>query len=231
MARTRNAAIKQLLTRLGARAGARAVYSLNGAFNYLHVGWWLAAHGFDTRNRVASRWEIFDRIARDVGGRRTLYLEFGVFEGATLRYWASLLRNPEATLHGFDSFVGLRHDWSLEGHEKETFSTGGRIPTFDDHRIEIFDGWFEETLPAYEWPEHDSLVVMLDADFYSSTALALRYVRDRLVPGSYLYFDELHHRCDELRAFAEFVEDNPQIRLELFCATHELSEVAFRRVA
>jgi len=231
MARTRWLPIKRLLTRLGSHAGERSVYLLNGAFNYFHIGWWLAANGFDTRTRVGSRYEIFDRIAVDVGGRRTLYLEFGVFEGASLDYWAKLLRDPDARLHGFDSFVGLPYDWGLEGHEKGTFSTNRRIPTFDDERIEIFDGWFEETLPAYEWPEHDALVVMLDADLYSSTSTALRHVRDKLVPGSYLYFDELHHRSDELRAFAEFLEDNPEMTFELVCATHELSEVAFRRVA
>jgi macrocin-O-methyltransferase TylF-like protien len=126
--------------------------------------------------------------------------------------------------------VGLPHDWSLEGHERGYFSTGGAPPAIDDERVAFFVGWFEDTLPAYEWPEHDALVVMLDADLYSSTATVLELVKDRLAPGSYLYFDQLHHRCDELRAFAELVDEN-DLKFELVGATRELSNVAFRRVA
>jgi hypothetical protein len=221
---------KILLSRLGARCGERTVYNLNGAFNYLHVGWWLRAHGFDTSLRLPTRWAIFDRIAADVGERRTLYLEFGVHQGVSLSYWCKLLRHPEARLHGFDSFLGLPHDWSLEGHPRGDFSTGGVPPEIDDARVEFFVGWFDETLPAYEWPESDALVVMLDADLYSSTAAVLAFVRDRLVPGSYLYFDQLHHRCDELRAFAEFLDEN-ELTFELVGACPDLSSVAFRRVA
>jgi len=32
---------KVLLARLGSVSSLRLVYNLNGAFNYLHVGWWL----------------------------------------------------------------------------------------------------------------------------------------------------------------------------------------------
>lgn len=221
--------VKALLTRLGAFCSARTVYNLNGVFNYLHVGWWLRAHGFESRVRHATREEVFRDIAASISKRRVLYLEFGVREGASLRTWCGLLENPRSELHGFDSFMGLPHDWTLEGHARGDFSSGGRPPDVDDPRVRFVVGWFDETLPHYDWPDHESLVVMLDADLYSSTSVVLQHVKDKLVPGSYLYFDQFHHRCDELRAFAEFIDENPEFEFDLVAASLDLSNVAFRR--
>ena len=124
----------------------------------------------------------------------------------------------------------MPHDWSLEGHARGDFSTGGEPPQIEDPRVRFVVGWFDETLPTFEWPEHDILVVMLDADLYTSTTLVLEQVKERLRPGSHLYFDQLHHRCDELRAFAEFVDENPEFRFALVAASRDLSNAAFRRV-
>lgn len=225
----KRAPAKIALARLGSICNERLVYNLNGVFNYLHVGWWLQAHGFRARERVRSREDLFALIAADVSERRVLYLEFGVAKGASMRQWSKLLRNPASTLHGFDSFLGLPHEWTLEGHERGYFSTEGQVPEIDDPRVRFFVGWFEETLPQYEWPEHEVLVVVLDADLYSSTSTALHYVKDALRPGSYLYFDQFHHRCDELRAFAEFMEENAFL-FELAASSRDLSNVAFRLV-
>jgi Macrocin-O-methyltransferase (TylF) len=221
---------KILLTRLGALCPEAVIYNLNGVFNYLHVGWWLRVHGFRHISRVRSREAVFRRIAADVRDREVLYLEFGVAGGASIKLWSQLLRNPRSRLHGFDSFLGLPHDWRLEGHPRGYFSRGGRPPEVDDPRVRFFVGWFDETLPSYEWPEYDVLVVMLDADLYTSTALVLENVKHRLVPGSYLYFDQLHHRCDELRAFTELLDETP-LRFELVAASRDMSNVAFKRIA
>jgi Macrocin-O-methyltransferase (TylF) len=223
-------AAKVALSRLGRRCGDQTVYLLNGAFNYLHVGWWLRAHGFEPAVTVPTRVDVFDHIAAEIGARRVLYLEFGVREGKSMRIWSRLLSHPEAKLHGFDSFEGLPHDWTLEGHGRGDFSTGGAPPRIDDDRVRFFVGWFDETLPTYEWPEHDVLFAMMDADLYTSTVTALEHVKDHLRPGSYLYFDQLHHRCDELRAFAEFVDENPDLVFALRAITRDYSSAAFVRV-
>jgi hypothetical protein len=219
---------KIFLARLGARCNARVVYELNGVFNYLHVGWWLPAHGFSNGVRVKSRDELFDLVAADIGERPVLYLEFGVHQGDSMRLWARLLRNPDSRLHGFDSFLGLPHNWSLEGHPRGYFSTDGAVPEIQDPRVQFFPGWFDDTLPVYEWSEYDALVVMLDADLYTSTATVLRWVAARLKPGSYLYFDQFHHRADELRAFAEFHEEH-ELNFRLVGTTKDLTCVLFQR--
>jgi Macrocin-O-methyltransferase (TylF) len=221
--------LKVALTRLGARCTPSLVYSLNGLFNYLHVGWWLRAHGYDPAVRVNSRYELFDLLGVELDGKAVLYLEFGVHTGASMRYWSRLLKNPRSRLHGFDSFVGLPHDWTLEGHGRGYFSTGGAVPTIEDPRVSFFPGWFEDTLPRYVWPEHEVLVAMLDADLYSSTATALSFVSDRLQPGSYVYFDQFHHRGDELRAFAELLDEH-DMRFRLVAASKELTNVLFERL-
>jgi hypothetical protein len=226
----RKAPAKILLTRLGSICGEELMYELNGVFNYLHVGWWLEARGFRPLVSVRSREELFRHIAADVGERQVLYLEFGVASGASIRQWSELLRNPGSRLHGFDSFLGLPHDWTLEGHERGDFSTGGRTPEIDDRRVRFFVGWFEETLPHYRWPDYEVLVVLMDADLYGSTATALRHVKDRLRPGSYLCFDQFHHRGDELRAFSEFLEENAFV-YEIAAASRDRSRVAFKVVA
>jgi Macrocin-O-methyltransferase (TylF) len=221
---------KTLLTRLGALCSPRVVYELNGVFNYLHVGWWLRAHGFRPQVRLRTREDLFARLAAAIADRDVLYLEFGVREGASLRQWSRLLQNPRSALIGFDSFRGLPHDWTLEGHARGDFSTSGEAPKIDDPRVRFVVGWFDETLPDFDWPEHDVLVVMLDADLYTSTSVVLQHVKARLGPGSYLYFDQFHHRCDELRAFAELIDENPELRFELWAASRDLSNVAFKRL-
>jgi hypothetical protein len=220
-------AVKTALTRLGERCSARTIHRLNSVVNYLEVGRWMRAHDFATGPRVDTRDEIFELIARDVADERVLYLEFGVYEGASMRVWSRLLRNERSHLHGFDSFEGLPEGWSLEegrGH----FTTGGEPPAIDDPRIRFFKGWFDDTLPAYEPPPHERLVVNVDADLYASAALVLSTVETLLVPGSYLYFDELNDRVHELRAFDEFLA-RTRMRFRTVAASPELSHVAFRR--
>jgi hypothetical protein len=186
------------------------------------------AHGFDAGERVMTRLDLFSLAAAELHERRVLYLEFGVYEGESMRTWSRLLRNPAASLHGFDSFTGLRESWN-EFTPAGTFSTGGRVPSFDDPRIKLFAGFFDETLPRYTPPTADQLFVNVDCDLYSSAATVLRWVEPLLAPGSYLYFDEFSDRNHELRAFSEFL-DRTGMRFTLVGATRTLAQVLFQRV-
>ena len=99
----------------------------------------------------------------------------------------------------------------------------------EDSRVRFFKGWFNETLPGYQMPHHDRLVLDTDADLYSSTIYVLRPLESFIVPGTYIYFDEFSDRENELRAFAEFVLDT-EMRFELLGANRGNSKVVFRRV-
>src|SRR5262245_57682986 len=98
---------KYLLTKLGARCSPALIDRLDSALNHLESGRWMRARGFDTSVRVLGRTELFDLLATRIAEQRVLYLEFGVYRGESIRYWASHLKNPRSHLHGFDTFMGL----------------------------------------------------------------------------------------------------------------------------
>jgi hypothetical protein len=171
---------------------------------------------------------LFDLVSREIGDKKVLYLEFGVWKGETTLYWSKLLSNPESKLHGFDSFEGLPEDWNQK-YPKGSFSTSGAIPVIDDSRVQFFKGWFDESLPAYKIPEHEVLVLNLDADLYSSTIFVLNHLSPWIVPGTYLYFDEFADTQNELKAFDEFSSNNKQ-KFVLRGATRSLCNVLFQCV-
>jgi hypothetical protein len=220
--------VKTLLARAGSTLSEKAVHNLNAAINYAETGRWLASNGFRPRIRVKQDRELFDLIIKEVAEREVLYLEFGVFEGESIRYWASRLKHSKASLHGFDSFEGLPETWNMvmrKGH----FSTSGRIPKIADRRVKFFKGWFDQTLPGYVAPPHQELVINMDADLYSSTIYVLTTLRQLVVSGTYIYFDEFADRANELRAFAEFV-DTTGMKFEMLGANSKFSRVVFRRI-
>jgi Macrocin-O-methyltransferase (TylF) len=220
--------VKAMLTRVGPALSEKAIHNLNAALNYAETGRWLASRGFRPRARVKRDRELFDLIIREVADSEVLYLEFGVFEGESMRYWASRLKHPNANLHGFDSFEGLPETWNVD-MRKGHFSTNGAIPQISDPRVKFFKGWFDQTLPGYVAPPHQKLVVDMDADLYSSTAYVLGRLRDLIVPGTYIYFDEFADRFNELRAFAEFV-DSTGMKFEMLGGNSKFSRVVFQRV-
>jgi hypothetical protein len=220
---------KYLLTRVGARIPRSTIYNLNASLNYLEVGRWMRAKGHDTTRRFGTREQLFDVVGTEVGDREVLYLEFGVFEGAATRYWSKLLRNPKSILHGFDSFDGLPESW-LPQRDKGHFSLGGVIPQIDDSRVQFFKGWFEQTLPKYQCPPHEVLVLNLDADLYSSTIYVLTALKDVIVPGTFIYFDEFNHQFHELRAFDEFIRETG-MKFSLLGSSYTMQHVLFKRVS
>lgn len=135
----------ELLTRLSARCSPRLIFNLQKRVNYLETSRWLRDGGFRIPRRARTKDEVFAAVTRQVANKQVLYLEFGVYEGDTMRYWCEHLRNPNSRLHGFDSFEGLPETWTLD-RPKGCFSTLGKVPLLDDPRVEFFKGWFEDAL-------------------------------------------------------------------------------------
>lgn len=126
-------------------------------------------------------------------------LEFGVGSGETLKMIAERL--PAI---GFDSFQGLPETWR-PGFPKGMFAVK-KVPEVPG--TTVVQGWFEDTVPGYDWPDHVSLV-HIDCDLYSSTATVLTELANYLKPGVVMVFDEFfgYIGCEdhEQRAWAEFV--------------------------
>jgi hypothetical protein len=220
--------MKQWLIGAGRRCSPLLLAKMNSGLNYLEAGRWFASHGFSTSGDARDRSELFDRAADDISELRVAYLEFGVWRGDSIREWSRLLRHPQSTLHGFDSFEGLPEDWNLLT-ERGKFSTQGIIPQVDDPRVGFSKGWFEDTLENYVVPDHDVLFLMLDADVYSSTKTVLDRFKGAMVPGTYVYFDEFNDRNHELRAFDELVRETG-MQFRLVGADRTLLHVLFQRV-
>jgi hypothetical protein len=225
--RKRLARIKSLLMRIGGIAPARAITCLALSIKYLDLGRWMRQKGYKLSHRFAEREQLFDHVAKAVADRAVLYLEFGVYEGTATRYWSRALLNPNSNLHGFDSFEGLPEDWNSECI-RGYFSAGGRAPQIDDNRVKFFKGWFEETLPNYKYPEREVLVVNMDADLYSSTIFVLRELKDQIIPGTYIFFDEFNTMEHEFRAFDEFINETG-MRFSLVGFADSMQHVVFRR--
>jgi len=219
--------VKYLLTRVGAMLSDRTIYSLHASINYLEVGRWMRAKGYDVSKRFPSRAALFDFMGQQVADRDVLYMEFGVFKGEATKHWSKLLKNPKSHIHGFDSFEGLPEDY-LPHVQKGHFSTEGAIPQIDDPRVKFHKGWFSDTLPGYKIPPHEVFVLNLDADLYTSTIFVLNTLKDIIVPGTYIYFDELNHREHEMKAFDEFVRDTG-MKFSLVGVTRGMQHVAFKR--
>lgn len=172
-------------------------------FNYNDLGRWAKDTLGELPPHVPSRFDLFDIAIGRITGKAPLYLEFGVYEGGTLRWWTEKLTAPDAHFIGFDSFEGLPEQWNAY-NPPGTFAVA-EIPHFDDPRVSLQAGWFDDTLPGLELPEYDQLIVNIDSDLYSSANFVLRELEERLVPGTLIYFDELGDRDHELRALKEFM--------------------------
>ncbi|GAA4024424.1 hypothetical protein GCM10022280_26610 [Sphingomonas swuensis] len=105
-----------------------------------------------------------------------LLLEFGSWQGESMRYLAGLNRHSDSCFLGFDSFEGLPEDW--RGMAAERFDQGGALPVVDDPRVRFVRGWFRDSVPPLldeleELARGKHLVVHYDADLYSSTIFLL----------------------------------------------------------
>ena len=223
--------LKHALTLTGSRLSDHKLHQLQMVLNYMRLGAWWSQYGFDFRHRVRDRDAVFSAVASQVGTDKVLYLEFGVFQGASMRFWSSELKHPETRLHGFDSFEGLPEDFDVNGpHPKGRFNVQGRVPEIDDSRVSFYRGWFDQVLPTYSPPPHDVLIINMDADLYSSTIYVLRHLCSHIKPGTYIYFDDLSRPEHEPRAFGEFMKESG-IKFRLICADQSLNNAFFQCIA
>ncbi len=137
-----------------------------------------------------------------------LVCEFGVAGGKTLRHIAGLWGGP---VHGFDSFEGLPEDWTGTAEQAGRFDLKGKLPKLAPNAT-LHVGWFEKSLPPFMAAHAGPAALLhLDADLYSSTKTVLQAMRDRIVPGTVIVFDEYYNypnwREHEFKAFQEFVAE------------------------
>lgn len=128
-------------------------------------------------------------------------LEFGVGSGQSTRLIATHM-----PVIGFDSWLGLPEDWR-PGFPKGMFAA---MPPTDIPNADFIDGWYEDTLPEFDFTTVEIGLVHIDCDLYSSTKTAIYNVLPHLRPGTYVVFDEWHgyDGCEqhEQRAWRELAK-------------------------
>lgn len=222
---------KQFLTILGTSFSSSQLHLFQMVVNYMKLGNWMSKNKFKIEKRVYTRQEVFGAVAEKVSSKKVLYLEFGVFKGASMRYWSRHLKNPETILIGFDSFEGLPEDFDVDGpYVKGTFDVGGAIPKIDDKRVSFVKGWFENTLPSFQLPAHDVLVINLDADLYSATDLVLSLLSKHIKVGTFIYFDDMSRPDHEPAAFKKFMLAT-KYQFKLVSVDYSLNTAFFERIA
>lgn len=131
-----------------------------------------------------------------------LVLEFGVFNGKSIRRIAALVNQR---VHGFDSFEGIPEDWNHE--PKGSYSAQGQLPSVPNN-VTLHPGWFSETLPAFVAQLNEPVRFLhIDCDLYSSTKTIFEYLAPHIVSGTIIVFDEFigykTWQDDEFKAFIE----------------------------
>lgn len=151
-------------------------------------------------------WVVRSQLDSDLV-ERGLVLEFGVATGRTLNHFARLL--PNKTIHGFDGFDGLPEDWT--SRMPKGFFARKNLPRVRSN-CELVVGWFDDTLPRFVPLCRGAPVALLhvDCDLYSSAVTVLNNLKDQIVPGTVIVFDEYLNypgwQLDEFRAWQEHVK-------------------------
>lgn len=162
---------------------------------------------------VSQRSQVWDEVLSFNLNEPITFVEFGVFEGESIRYFAAKNQHSQSKFLGLDSFEGLPEKWA--GNEAGFFSTSSNLPVIADARVQFVKGWFIDTWEQVENKIIDPtpLIVHFDADLYSSTLFALIKV-DGLKRDYYAIFDEF---CgEESRALADYMSAF-QAKVEFIC--------------
>lgn len=157
---------------------------------------------------LGSREELY-RYVNDTllaGSNRAMdYLEFGVFEGASIRQWCDLNKNVGSRFVGFDSFEGLPEDWH-SGKRKGAFNTNGKRPEIADPRVSFVAGWFQQSLRGFmaAYAPQGRLVIHVDCDLYSSTLYCLTTLDPVISAGTLIVLDDFFDALHVYRALSDY---------------------------
>ena len=181
------------------------------SFDVVKISWLTA--GIESANYYVAKM-LLAETARDPGhlldianARRSidgLVLEFGVASGRTINHLANLM--PDHLVHGFDWFGGLPEAW------RTGFGPGAFAQPLPEVRenVRLIPGLFQDTLPGFVQEQTQPVSLLhVDCDLYSSTVTIFQALRDRIIPGTVIVFDEYFNypgwRQHEFRAFQEFI--------------------------
>jgi O-methyltransferase len=184
---------------------------------------------FPSALELGSREDLYRYVSDRLldGSRKAIdYLEFGVFEGASIRQWCDLNQNAVSRFFGFDSFEGLPEDWH-SGKPKGAFSTGGKRPEIADPRVSFVAGWFQQSLRGFiaSYRPQSQVVIHVDCDLYSSTLYCLTTLDPVISPGTLIVLDDFFDALHVYRALTDYCSAYVR-QYRIMARTHELGQAA-----
>lgn len=151
------------------------------------------------------------------------YLEFGVYEGTSLKgaatYWRRIGSKP-IRFYGFDSFKGMLPEKGDEHPFYLTFDFSTDFRVVKDRfsalpEVRLIPGFFQQTLSKspLEYGIKKAAVIMVDCDLPSSSQMVFRFIKPIIQEGTLFILDDyLGYKGDSLKgvrgAFDKFVKDN-----------------------
>ena len=179
---------------------------------------------FDKRDILRAKKALWDWTAERFGRQRTDYFEFGVRAGVSMRWVTAGFTHPDSRFFGFDTFTGLPDGWVPawgKGKIAAGYKAGdmavAEVPSFDDPRVRLYPGLFQDTLfqaldeieaerplRLNQRPEGDILIINNDGDTYTAALFTLTSLYRYIRKGDILYFDEFFDTLNEFAAFNDF---------------------------
>lgn len=198
---------------------------------------WANSNKKITFNDFPAKWDYNKRFSlyewvlnsENISNSPINYVEFGVAQGQSIRWFVQQNANPGSRFYGFDTFTGLPEDFGV--YKKGAFNMKNEIPVIPDKRVKFYQGLFQQTVPSF-LPGLDNTrrnVVMMDADLYSATLYALSSLAPFLKKGDIIFFDEFAVPLHEFRAFQDFTQSF-YVDLKLVAAASNYYFAAFKVV-
>jgi len=155
------------------------------------------------------------------------YIEFGVAQGDSFKWYLQQNQNSQSRFYGFDTFTGLPEDWGP--FKKGSFGNDNKEPEINDARGKFYKGLFQQTVPGFlkELNTNNRNVILMDADLYSATMYAITSLAPFLKKGDIIFFDEFAVPTHEFKVFHDFVQSY-YIDLQLIGAANNYYFAAFK---
>lgn len=163
-----------------------------------------------------------------------LWLEFGVFTGASVNITSYSQRDTAIGVHGFDTFTGLPEAWKGH-HAAGHFDQGGVFPPVES-KAELHKGLFSESLPPFLQKNKGKKIagMNVDCDLYQGAIESLNLTYPFWTAGTMLHFHELQQSPkskqvtfaiqEEVRALHEFLVSHPGTVLEMLPIRNSYAE-------
>jgi len=183
---------------------------LSSSFNHIPVVFSRIINEIESESKL---WLSRGVANASLEGRRN-YFEFGVWNGYSMLQAHRAVRLTQSkrvagkwSYYGFDSFEGLPlSNSNKDVHpraDKNTFvSNGLKYVTdlllgkgFSPSRLQLIPGYFDQVLTETlreELGVNHVAFVNFDVDYYSSTMIALEWIKPLLYNGSICFFDDIY---------------------------------------